>query len=306
MTARRLFKTAEILCWCFGVALVALYFAFRADGEIERRAAISSFEAAAASVQTAPQAVAAAVTQTPSAPLTFRNPDKAQWSRGRVRAYQAAWATAGEPPGLPVAVLRIPRVHLEVPVYAEDTARNLNRGAVLIAGTSRPNTVGNTAIAAHRDGYFRALKNVSLGDILTVQTLSSTRRYRVISLHVVEPSDVSVLRRTRVPAVTLVTCYPFYFVGSAPNRYIVRALELGRSDPPAGRRAPGATPTARAAGTRAISAVLFSAKGGKGPVEAGVPRVTARGISGRPAGPCYGNNSCKGTVLSSFAGGKPR
>jgi len=125
-----------------------------------------------------------------------------------------------------VAVLRIPRVDLEVPVYAALDERNLNRGAALVKGTAPPDSSGNTAIAAHRDGYFRALKNVALGDVLTVQTLSRLRKYRVTAIEIVKPENVSPLRATAFPTVTLVTCYPFYFVGSAPRRYIVRAVAM--------------------------------------------------------------------------------
>ena len=216
MMPKKLLRAAEVACWCAGCALVAVYVVARADGEIERRAAVSAFLAAAASKQP-PAAV-----RTPPAPLTYGAPDETHWSKGRIRAYAAV--PAG---GLPVAVLRIRRVGLEVPVFAADTARNMNRGAVLVAGTAAPDTGGNTAIAAHRDGYFRALKDVTVGDAITVRTPARTERFRVSAIEVVEPTDVSVLRPTPVPAVTLVTCYPFYFVGSAPRRYIVRAVAFG-------------------------------------------------------------------------------
>lgn len=216
----KVLRAVELACWCAGIALVALYFALRGDGEAERRAAITTFMAVAA-----------------TAPLTYGAPDRAHWSQGRIRAYAAARAGAG----LPVAVLRIRRIGLEVPVYAADTARNMNRGAVLVAGTAAPDSGGNTAIAAHRDGYFRALKNVVVGDVVSVQTLSRVERYRVTSLAIVAPTDVAVLRRTAVPAVTLVTCYPFYFVGSAPRRYIVRAVALdGAGRGPSARATPAA------------------------------------------------------------------
>ncbi len=221
MVAKKVLRTVELVCWCVGLALVVLYFSLRIDGELERRAAISSFMAAAASMTTLAAAPTPAKTRPP---LTYGVPDQTHWSQGRIRAYAKARGRAKA--GLPVAVLRIRRLGLAVPVYAADTARNMNRGAVLVAGTAAPDTRGNTAIAAHRDGYFRVLKNVVVGDVLSVQTLTKVERYRVTSLEVVKPTNISVLRQTQVPVVTLVTCYPFYFVGSAPRRFIVRAVAL--------------------------------------------------------------------------------
>ena len=136
---------------------------------------------------------------------------------------------AGEPEALaidalPVALLRMPGIDLEVPVFADISERNLSRGAGWIPGTASPNDGGNMAIAAHRDQYFRALKDVTVGDLLELESLSGPRSYKVTSLTIVEPEDLWPLDPTDVATVTLVTCYPFYFVGSAPQRYIVQAV----------------------------------------------------------------------------------
>ncbi len=128
----------------------------------------------------------------------------------------------------PRAVLRIPSIRLEVPVYAGTSTAVLNRGAGSIEGTAWPGSdEGNIGIAAHRDSFFRPLQDVSPGDQLYIDTVQSTRRYRVTSISVVEPQDVAVLADTRRPSVTLVTCYPFNYLGAAPQRFIVRA-ELSR------------------------------------------------------------------------------
>jgi sortase A len=127
---------------------------------------------------------------------------------------------------LPIALLRIGRVGLEVPVYADTTERNLNRGAGWVKGTAAPDDGGNIAIAAHRDGYFRVLKDVAVGDVLELESITQERLYRVTEISIVEPGDTSSLFATETAAVTLVTCYPFYFVGHAPQRYIVRAVAL--------------------------------------------------------------------------------
>lgn len=223
---KKVLRIMEILCWVSGALLFALYFGLRFDGEIERQQAIAEFKAAALSV---PRTRVSPVPEKHSnepVSLTYAAPDKTDWSKSRIQRFRSANSDRAQKTGLPVAILEIPRIGLEVPVYTIPSERNLNRGAALVAGTAAPDTVGNTAIAAHRDGYFRALEHITLGDILTVRTLSENRRYKVVWTRVVKPTDVSVLRQIKVPSVTLITCYPFYFVGSAPSRFIVRAVEV--------------------------------------------------------------------------------
>ena len=123
----------------------------------------------------------------------------------------------------PIGVLRIASVKLAVPIYGGTAESTLNRGAGHIEGTAKLDEDGNVGIAAHRDGFFRALKDVNIGDELTLQSTRGERRYQVTSLLITEPTDVSVIARGQGAAVTLVTCFPFYFVGSAPQRFIVRA-----------------------------------------------------------------------------------
>lgn len=122
-----------------------------------------------------------------------------------------------------VAVLRIGVIELEVPVYDGTDERFLIRGAGLVEGTAAPGGRGNIGIAAHRDGFFRGLKDVAIGDLIELDSPGTTRSYRITGLSVVEPADVHVLADTGEDLLTLVTCYPFYFVGNAPQRFIVRA-----------------------------------------------------------------------------------
>ena len=89
-----------------------------------------------------------------------------------------------------------------------------------------PQSHGNIGIAAHRDGYFRPLKDIQEGALLTLESVKSTHTYRVTKISIVTPQDVQVIAPTQVPSITLVTCYPFYFLGSAPKRYIVRAEQV--------------------------------------------------------------------------------
>jgi len=121
-------------------------------------------------------------------------------------------------------VLRIPKIQLEVPVLDGTDDRTLDRAVGYIGGTAQPGTAGNVGIAGHRDGFFRGLKDIAAGDVIEVDTRERTDVYRVERTWVVKPEEVSVLDQTPTPTLTLVTCYPFYFIGSAPRRFIVRAV----------------------------------------------------------------------------------
>ena len=123
-----------------------------------------------------------------------------------------------------VAILRIPRLELEVPVYDGTTDAVLDLAAGRIEDTALPGTAGNVGIAAHRDGFFRVLKDLKEGDALVLDTPVATERYQVAWIRITIPTDVSVIAPTPGRAVTLVGCYPFYHVGPAPQRFIVRAV----------------------------------------------------------------------------------
>jgi sortase A len=158
--------------------------------------------------------------------ITTAHPDQTLWSPKRILAWQLAVHREGPPP---LAVLRIPRIGLEVPVLEGTDDSTLDRGAGHIEDTPVPGADGNAGIAGHRDGFFRGLKDVVPGDALELDLRRSTERYRIERIWIVGPDDVSVLDRTPARSVTLVTCYPFYFIGSAPQRYIVRAVLDPRS-----------------------------------------------------------------------------
>ena len=153
--------------------------------------------------------------------------DSSLWSSVRIAAYEQSLTSHFDPP---LAILRIPKVRLEVAVLAGTDDLTLNRGVGLIEGTNRPGEGGKIGIAGHRDGFFRVLKDVHRGDAIELETVDRIERYRVDEIVIVSPRDVSVLRPTATPTLSLVTCYPFYFIGSAPERYIVMA-SLERSLP---------------------------------------------------------------------------
>jgi sortase A len=150
--------------------------------------------------------------------------DVSLWSEKRVSAYEQSLTAYVDPP---LAVLRIPKVHLEVPVLDSTDDQALNRGVGHIVGTDHPGGDGNIGIAGHRDGFFRALKDVGPGDTIELVTPQRVVTYVVDQIVLVRPDDVSVLQPRSRPSLTLVTCYPFYFVGSAPQRYIVQATTRG-------------------------------------------------------------------------------
>ena len=200
----------EGLAWTIGLALVALWAALTVMSGAARREGLQAFATLRAATQLEAQA-----------------PDLSLWSAPRVRAWQA---TLTQKAPAPVAVLRIPRLHLEVPVFEGTEDSTLDRGAGHITGTAPPGSKGNSGIAGHRDGFFRILKDIGAGDAVELQTPNATETYRVERIWIVTPDDVSVLDPTSSPAVTLVTCYPFYFIGSAPQRFIVRAVRTASTD----------------------------------------------------------------------------
>jgi sortase A len=119
--------------------------------------------------------------------------------------------------------LDIPRLGLSVIVIEGVRASTLRRAAGHIPGTALPGQPGNVGISGHRDTFFRPLRNIRSNDVVTLTTLLGEFRYRVVSTSIVPPDNIAVLRPTETQILTLVTCYPFYFVGPAPSRFIVRA-----------------------------------------------------------------------------------
>ena len=146
-------------------------------------------------------------------------PDTKLWSENRVAKFDSS--EAGEL--VPLGVLSIPDVEIRVAVFDGTSDKTLDVGAGRVPGSARAAGDGNLAIAAHRDGFFRGLKNIAVGDEVLFANQDGTHRYTVTKFFVVEPTDVSVLDKTELPTITLITCYPFYFVGNAPQRFIVRA-----------------------------------------------------------------------------------
>ena len=127
------------------------------------------------------------------------------------------------PPGETVGVLSMPRVGLSTAVVEGDDSRSLKRSAGHLPDTPWPWDAGNSAIAGHRDGRFRALRKVKVGDEIRLQTRRGELVYAVKELSIVEPDDLSVLGPREHASLTLITCYPFNYLGNAPQRFVVRA-----------------------------------------------------------------------------------
>jgi sortase A len=126
----------------------------------------------------------------------------------------------------PLALLRISKIHLVAPVFNGTDDLTLNRGVGRIAGTVHVGAKGNLGIAGHRDGFFRGLKDLRMGDKIDLVLPDRTETYVVDNIQIVDPANVGVLRPEPVFSLTLVTCYPFYFIGSAPQRYIVHGSQV--------------------------------------------------------------------------------
>jgi len=206
----RFLPTLERLLFIFGLLMLGIYLGARAHTALSSRATVENFK----------REQLRSPDQEKTAVLAAAKPDFSLWSPKRIKEYEDSLATYFTPA---IGILRIPKIHVEVPVLDGTDELSLNRGVGRIAGTANPGQEGNIGIAGHRDGFFRGLKDVVLGDTVEVVTQRRTETYIIDNVVIVDPHDTSVLRARQRPSITLVTCYPFHFVGSAPRRYIVQA-----------------------------------------------------------------------------------
>jgi len=153
-----------------------------------------------------------------------QEPNTATRQTGSPRQYLPPAVTGGL-----IGRLEIPRLRLSSIVIEGTSRTTLRRAVGHITGTALPGQPGNVGISGHRDTFFRPLRNIRPNDIITLTTLLGEYRYRVVSTKIVGPRDVAVLDPSGTEILTLVTCYPFYFVGSAPSRFIVRAERVGNA-----------------------------------------------------------------------------
>jgi sortase A len=146
----------------------------------------------------------------------------AAFANGRVADCDNFAKTAGSS----IAQIQIPRIGLSVVVLEGDDARTLRRGAGHIPGTAEPGELGNLAIAGHRDTFFRGLRDIRKDDVIELTALNGSYVYRVDSIEVIGAGQMQVLDKTARPVLTLITCFPFSYIGPAPSRFVVRAHQI--------------------------------------------------------------------------------
>jgi sortase A len=186
------------------------------DSYVGSRSAVSSFKEQAAVEQRK--------SSLPEFQLAEFDPDQSLWSDDAREKFDRTKNVEGTP----VALLKIDRLKLEAPVFMGTNRTTLNRGVGVVDNTAAPGEPGNVALSAHRDSFFRPLKDIVIGDTIELQTLQGIQQFQVSDITIVDPTDISVLEPTERSILTLITCYPFYFVGYAPDRYIVRAELIER------------------------------------------------------------------------------
>jgi sortase A len=206
-------RRLEIILLAAGLILVTVFVAVKVQSRISARLAVKKFETEQTAALRGDKEFSVLQTRT--------DVDLSLWSNKRIKDYLQSLEEVTD---TPQAVLRIPKLHLEVPVYEGTEEPVLNRGLGRIIGTAKLGEPGNTGIAGHRDGFFRSLKDIGPGDTLELVLPHRTDHYLVTKIIITNPDDVSVLEPSSAASLTLVTCYPFYYVGSAPQRYIVQAF----------------------------------------------------------------------------------
>jgi len=154
---------------------------------------------------------------------TVRVPDYSLWNATRITDYEDSLLVDMPPP---MAILTIDKMNLQVPIWNGTDDLVLNRGAGRIKGTATMDEAGNLGLSGHRDGFFRGFKDIEIGDEIQVETTRGVQNYEVSTIDIVPKADISPLAPTDEKIITVVTCYPFYFVGHAPKRLIVRATAI--------------------------------------------------------------------------------
>jgi len=218
---RRIWRYFERALLLSGLALLSAYAAGVIDSALGRHHGLAAFADASADTTAA---INGRSRFSDSYNRALIQPDQSLWSATRIEEFEAS---LGFPVGLPKGVLHIPAIDLIVPIFKGSGESTLNRGVGWIENTALVGSAGNIGLAGHRDGFFRGLKDLGVGDLIKIEALSGTSQYRVFEISIVDPSEVSVLAPTDEAMLTLVTCYPFYLVGHAPQRYIVRAVLAG-------------------------------------------------------------------------------
>jgi LPXTG-site transpeptidase (sortase) family protein len=203
-TAARWLRRGERLLGVLGVLCLGAYSAACVSASLTQASEEDAFEAALRQR------------------LQVEEYDQREWTPQRIEHYEQARGSSVEALGR----LEVPSAGVSVMVLDGTDDWTLNRAVGRIEGTAAPGQRGNMGIAGHRDAFFRGLRHVELGDEISLTTLDGIASYRVTKLDIVKPETVEVLDPTPDHTLTLVTCHPFYYVGDAPNRFIVTARRV--------------------------------------------------------------------------------
>ena len=213
-------RYCEIGLMAFGAVLLAVYGFFRIHGWFFQAYDSWSFNRVLQSQHQESERMPESARHTRDLATELEIADYRDWAPARAMAHERSLRRKLR--GI-VGRLLIPALQLNVMVLEGTDPWTLNRAVGHIEGTALPGRAGNVGISAHRDGYFRNLGRIGPGDEISIVTTENIYRYAVQSTHIVSPEDVQVLSASDQPVLTLVTCFPFYFVGDAPQRFIVKA-----------------------------------------------------------------------------------
>jgi len=205
------------------VCAMILFGVFGSRTALATTALATTALATTALATTAGPATASETQQSLEFDLVSNAPDQTDWSEKAIANYEKH-KNGGGPP---LAILTIERLNIKAPVYFGTHRITLDRGLGMVAGTAYPDEVGNIGISGHRDGFFRPLKDITLGDTIEIRTAAGVQKFEVSDISIVDALEVSVLDPTDTTVLTLITCHPFYYEGYAPDRYIVRAIPVG-------------------------------------------------------------------------------
>jgi sortase A len=139
--------------------------------------------------------------------------------------HKATLSSAAASQGDVLGRIEIPRLGMAIAILEGTSAQTLRLGIGHIEGTALPGEQGNIGIAGHRDTFFRPLKDIRTNDEIRIETATGISRYQVDWVRVVAPDDTAILAPAGKPSITLITCYPFYLIGAAPERFVVHAYK---------------------------------------------------------------------------------
>lgn len=216
-----IFRHLAKIEWSFyalGIALMLSFVYAKAHSSMSSELALQNFNKQSAIE------INKEITVKPSSSNSIENftlPNHTTWSQGRIDDYKSIISTTKKKA---VAQLFIKDISLTVPIFESTDDEALNIGIGRVEGSGTINGDGNLVLAGHRDSFFRGLGNLSVGSIVELKTIKGdVNHYRVTNSFITTPNDVTVLDDSEQSELTLITCYPFYFIGSAPQRYIVKA-----------------------------------------------------------------------------------